>query len=119
MSIRNILVAFNGTDTAKSALHLAVLMARTHDAHLTGLHAHSLPSYHGQFGSYMTADLADQMARQEQEASERVKAAWTAAIAAEDIGPRTSYFSVQQYPNDAISAFARLSLSGLRPWSNT
>lgn len=107
MSIRNILVAFNGTDAARSALHLAVLMARTHDAHLTGLHAHSLPTYYGQMGSYMTPDLADHLARQEQEAADRVKAAWDEAIASEDIGPRTSFHTVQQYPNDAVSAYAR------------
>lgn len=107
MSIRNILVAFNGTGTARGALAMAVVLARRHDAHLTGLFAHSMPAQYGQMGNYMTADLANMLAAQDQEAEAKVKAAWEAALAEEGVSDRVSYYVERRYPNDAIASFAR------------
>ena len=40
MAIKNILVGWTGLPGAEDALHVAALMARKHDAHLTGLLVH-------------------------------------------------------------------------------
>lgn len=40
MGIKNILVAYNGSDSSEAALRLATLMHKKYDAHVTGLLAH-------------------------------------------------------------------------------
>lgn len=44
MAIKNILVAFDGTEGARAALTLGLRMADKYDAHLTGLMPHGTPS---------------------------------------------------------------------------
>lgn len=42
MGLGNLLVAYNGGDASDTALHLAALMARKYDAHVTGIVAHGV-----------------------------------------------------------------------------
>lgn len=46
MTIRNLLVAFDGSDGARAALSLGLKMARKYDAHLTGILPHGAPPAH-------------------------------------------------------------------------
>lgn len=63
MSIKNILVAYNGTKSAECALNVAILMAKKYDAHLTGVLTHGLPnilySYGGHFPQVAMQQLED------------------------------------------------------------
>ena len=72
MSIRNILVAFNGTATSEHAVRLAIELARKHDAHLTGLYAHSMPAYVSQIDAYLPQDSMAIIAKHDQEATQRI-----------------------------------------------
>lgn len=107
MTVKNILVAFNGTETAEGALGMALALGRRHDAHVTGLFAHAVPAHYGQLGNYMTADMANMLARQEEEIEAKVRGAWEAALKAEDSNDRVSFFVERRYPNDVLAEFAR------------
>jgi len=107
MPITNLLVAYNGTDTAKAALRLACLVARTNDAHLTGLFAHALPHYHAQVEPYMAPDTIAMLTRHETEAEERVTREFRELCAAEGMTGRVDFHSVSGQPNDLCAEFAR------------
>ncbi|MEM9062741.1 MAG: universal stress protein [Pseudomonadota bacterium] len=107
MSIRNILVAYNGTETADRALKLAAHMSRRVDAHLTGLFAHSMPQSYVQMEAYMTEAALDILERNEREAENRVSAKFAELIAAEEQGLRTTFLCERGFPNEIISQFAR------------
>ena len=107
MSIRNILVAYNGTEASDRAVKLAAHMARRQDAHLTGLFAHSLPHTYAQMETYMTAAAIMALDESHAEAEARVTGKFEALVAAEEQGLRTNFLCQQGFPNDVISQFAR------------
>lgn len=61
MSIKNILVAYNGTSGAQSALELAKLLARKYGAHITGVLTHGLPAVLYSYGSHLPQLAMDQL----------------------------------------------------------
>ncbi|MEM7744247.1 MAG: universal stress protein [Pseudomonadota bacterium] len=107
MAISNILVAFNGSENAASAVRLAIRMAKEHDAHLTGLFAHSTPTYTAEFDPYMPAETLALLTRQEQETETRVDREFKDLCASEGMGDRVSFLIEQGHPNDVCSAYAR------------
>ena len=107
MSIRNILVAYNGTETAARAVKLAAHMARRLDAHLTGLFAHALPYTYTQMEAYLTADAIMALDETHEKVERRVTEGFEALIAAEEQGLRSSFCCAQGMPNDVLSAYAR------------
>lgn len=107
MSIRNILVAFNGTETSERAVKLAAHMARRYDAHLTGVYAHTLPHTYVQMEAYMTANAIMALDESNAKAEKRVAAAFEALVDAEEQGLRSTFLCEHGFPNDVISQFAR------------
>ena len=107
MSIKNILVAFNGTETAERAVKLAAHMARRHDAHVTGLFAHTMPQTYAQMEAYMTAAAIMALDESNAEMEEKVATAFSALVDAEEQGLRSTFLCQNGFPNDVISQYAR------------
>ena len=107
MSIRNILVAFNGTETAQRAVKLASIIADRRDAHLTGIYAHTIPATHVQLEFYLPASSLAIMEDQEREAEERVKDEFDELIEQQDMTLRTDFLTVRGFPNDILAEYAR------------
>lgn len=107
MSIRNILVAFDGTPTAERAAKLASVVAIQHDAHVTGIFAHSLAISYAPYDQYMSADAIAIMQANEREAETQIKAKFMALVKGEGVAERASFLRVSGYPNDIISEHAR------------
>jgi len=61
MTIKNILVSYNGSPAAQSALNTALVMAKRYDAHLTGVLAHGLPSLLYAYGGHVPQTAMDQL----------------------------------------------------------
>lgn len=61
MTIKNMLVSFNGSDSSKSALALAVKLAGQEDMHLTGVLAHGLPAMLYAYGGQVPQAAMDQL----------------------------------------------------------
>ncbi|HSF92534.1 MAG TPA: universal stress protein, partial [Paracoccaceae bacterium] len=73
MSIKNILVAFNASNGARSALDLAKLMAKKYDAHLTGVLTHGLPAVLYSYGSHLPQLAMDQLEDADREHRAKVR----------------------------------------------
>lgn len=61
MTIKNILVSYNGNPAAQSALNTALVMAKRYNAHLTGMLAHGLPSLLYAYGGHVPQSAMDQL----------------------------------------------------------
>lgn len=107
MSIRNILVSFNGSEPAGRAVRLAVAVARRYDAHLTGIFAHTVPQSYIQMEAYLTQAALEIMAESASDAEEQVTADFNDIIAAEEQGLRTSFICERGFPNDVLVRFGR------------
>lgn len=107
MSIRNILVAYNGTETADRAVHLAATIAGRRDAHLTAIFAHTIPATHVQLEFYVPAASLDVMEQHERETEANVKEKFSALIEQVDPTLRTDFLAVRGFPNDALAEYAR------------
>ncbi len=61
MTIKNILVAYNGSPQAQGALKTALVMAERYGAHLTGVLAHGLPNLLYAYGGHVPQAAMDQL----------------------------------------------------------
>lgn len=67
MTIKNILIAYNGTSGAEKALSLGCLIARKYDAHLTGLLTHGLPNSLYALGGHLPQTAMHQLEEADRE----------------------------------------------------
>jgi len=78
MTIKNILVSFNGGAPAVSALNMAMMLAERHDAHLTGVLAHGLPNMLYAYGGHVPQAAMDQLEDADKQHREEVCAGFIA-----------------------------------------
>lgn len=71
MTVKNILVSYNGAPSSDSALHLALKMAAKYDAHLTGILSHGPSRIRVALGPWVTPELIRQI--ESTEASRRAE----------------------------------------------
>lgn len=81
MTIKNILVSYNGSETANTALKAALVMAHRTQAHLTGILAHGLPAMLYAYGGQVPQSAMDQLEDADKAHRKKVKAAFYAQCA--------------------------------------
>jgi nucleotide-binding universal stress UspA family protein len=74
MAIKNILVAYSGTESSKSAVKLARLMMEKYDAHLTGALTYAPSEISATLRPYATTELTDVIATAEKERRDTIHA---------------------------------------------
>lgn len=82
MAIKNLLVAYNGSEASDAALHNAMLMQRKYDAHVTGLLAQGDPSTMGRDLPWMPESIRNSIATAAAEAADQLKERFRDATAA-------------------------------------
>ncbi len=73
MTIKNILVSFNGGAPAISALELAIKLADRNGAHLTGVLAHGLPNMLYAYGGHVPQAAMDQLEEADKQHRDEVR----------------------------------------------
>jgi nucleotide-binding universal stress UspA family protein len=81
MSLKNLLVAYNGSDSTNTALTTALQMAEKFDAHLTGVLAHGGLRVHSSAGPWITQEIRELIARSAQEACAGIAKAFDERVA--------------------------------------
>lgn len=61
MKLKNILVAFSGSEQSKTALAFAAVMAKENGAHITGILTHGLPAVLFSYGAHLPQTAMDQL----------------------------------------------------------
>lgn len=107
MSIKNILVAFDGSEPSESALDLAVRIAQEHDSHLTGLVSQSIEIYTAPEAAWMPAEVIEVVIRRAKETADDISRKFDERCAAEGMTQRTSFFAVEGPASIRFSEYAR------------
>lgn len=107
MTFRNILVAFNGTETAKSAARLAILIAKSNDAHLTALHVQAPPAHYANIGAWLPEDTMRMLADREIAHAQKVREMFGEICAEEGMDQRTGFIRTDGQPNSSVVEYAR------------
>lgn len=107
MSIKNILVCFNGTEKAKRAVRMAAALARRYNAHLTGAFPHTVPHTILQMEGYMSQAALDLVQDGMRETEKSCQATFDAIVSEEEQGLRTSFICEFGFPNDIIARMGR------------
>jgi nucleotide-binding universal stress UspA family protein len=107
MSIKNILVAYNGLPGAQAALQGAVMMQKHYDAHLTGLFAYGNSALSGRIQPWMPQKVQDAILEVDQRAHQDIRDKFTDMTA--DISADKKHWIENKGPvQRTLSAFARL-----------
>jgi nucleotide-binding universal stress UspA family protein len=106
MTIRSILVAFNGTPASVSAQRLALGFAAADGAQVTGVLAHGATRGHAQIAPWLTGELQRMIAAQEAEACAGVEAAFREGVP-EALRGKVAFLDVAGDPTLTIIDLAR------------
>lgn len=104
MAIRNILVAFDGSDAAQAALRLGARMAAKYGAHLTGLMVHGGPPAYLAHLAERLGELREVLAEQDRAAMARSEATFRAMTA--DV-PHAHWLTIEGRPDAVLAERAR------------
>lgn len=107
MTVKNILVAYDGHEPAEAALRLAVRIAREHDAHLTGLLTQPLPMYPLPEAAWLPVEVMDTVVQRVKDHAVSVGNRFVEACAAEGMGDRVSFHAVEGPADARFAEFAR------------
>ncbi|CUH74677.1 Universal stress protein family protein [Tritonibacter multivorans] len=97
MSIKSILVAYNGSDSSDAAMRLAKLMHRKYDAHVTGLLAHQSAQSRLRQETWIPSDMKDVLGALEDKEHTRIKDAFL-KVGYPEVGPDHLHW-IEQFGN--------------------
>jgi nucleotide-binding universal stress UspA family protein len=111
MSIKNILVAYNGTQSSDAAVGMALLMAKKYDAHVTGVLAHGVPQFLSAASSWLTQRTSQQISeivgRVKSEVYDGIAARFREITAGSGRGDKVHWINIYGAPDRTIVEIAR------------
>lgn len=81
MTIKNILLSYNGLPSSEAALRVALKMAEKYDAHLTGVLSHGPSRMSVALGPWVTPDLLESIRENEIAMRDKISAGFRAGVA--------------------------------------
>ena len=81
MAIKNLLIAYTGSESSDAALDFALFMRDKYDAHLTGLLAHNFAPINQNISSFIPEDLRESIKKARIKAAKNIEARFKKRIA--------------------------------------
>ncbi|MEM8740222.1 MAG: universal stress protein [Pseudomonadota bacterium] len=106
MSIKNILLSYNGSDASEAALKLARLMAQKYEAHLTGLLSYGPQAIISSYAGYLPEGVVEQIAESDRQLRRDIERSFRAATA-DDPANRIHFSDVFSSADDGLMEMAR------------
>ena len=107
MSLKNILVAYNGTDSAGEAVGYALKLARHHDAHLTGVLSHGIGYVAASLGPWAGPELLAVIEENEAKICAEIAEKFTELTGEEDRPGKIHWRDVRGDADDSLIEIAR------------
>lgn len=108
MTIRNILVPYNGSDSSQAALDTAILMHRKYDAHVTGLLAHSCSKIDTNLRPWMPKTLRQSLLSLENEADKQIESSFFEYLKSSIPREKVHWISERGRADATVSEYARM-----------
>lgn len=107
MPIKNLLIAYGGSDSSDAALDCALFMRDKYDAHLTGLLAHNFAPINQNVGSWIPDDVRDSIKKAQAQATRDVEARFRRRIASNSSPDKIHWISERGEGNTTVAKYAR------------
>ncbi|WP_126976640.1 universal stress protein [Frigidibacter oleivorans] len=107
MAIRSIIVAYSGTASGSGALHLATLMARKYDAHLTGVVSHGPSLMESRYRRYMGQQVLDLLKSRDSATVAEMREAFMAKVNESGPGIRASFLDLDTHSGFSLADCVR------------
>ncbi len=107
MPIKNILVTYNGTESADTALAYALRLAAANDAHLTGVLSHSVDYATASLGPYATAELLQIIEKNESQVREEIAGKFVKGTSGAGRDAKVHWLDVRGSTDNAVMEIAR------------
>jgi nucleotide-binding universal stress UspA family protein len=107
MALKNLLVAYNNSESAQKALDVALVMQAKFDTHITGLVAREHPHLGSQMDGWLPDTIKKAILEQEKEACDAVEAAWIRAVEDRCVQDRTHWIQTGGNPDATVMTYAR------------
>lgn len=108
MAIKNLLIAYSGSDSSDAALDAALFMRDKYDAHLTGLLAHNFAPVNPNVGSWIPEDVRDSIQKAQAQATKDIEARFKQRTASNSAPDKIHWISKRGDGNATVARYARL-----------
>ena len=108
MAIKNLLVAYNGTDSSNAALDAALHMRDKYDAHLTGLLAREMESSNQAANAWIPKDVQDMVRAAHEKEAEAVHQQFVERTKAAADQDKIHWISKRGHADATVAKYARL-----------
>ena len=108
MAIKNLLIAYSGSDSSGAALDAALFMRDKYDAHLTGLLAHNFAPVNPNVGSWIPEDVRDSIEKAQVKATKDIEASFRQRVASNSAPEKIHWISKRGDGNATVATYARL-----------
>jgi len=108
MAIKNLLVAYSGSESSDAALDSALFMRDKYDAHLTGLLVHNFAPVNQNVNSWISEDVRKSIKKAQAQATKDIKARFKQRIATNSAPDKIHWISKSGEGDATIAQYARL-----------
>ena len=108
MAIKNLLIAYAGSESSDAALDAALFMRDKYDAHLTGLSAHKFAPVNPNVGSWIPEDVRDSIKKAQARATKDIEARFRKRTASNPATDKIHWISKPDDGNGSVATYARL-----------
>ena len=108
MAIKNLLVAYSGSDSSDAALDFALFMRDKYDAHVTGLLAHNFAPVNQIVGSWIPQEVRDSIKEAQAQTTKKIEAQFKQRTASSSAPDKVHWISRRGDGDATIARYARL-----------
>ena len=108
MAIKNLLIAYTGSESSDAALDFALFIRDKYDAHLTGLLAHNFAPINQNISSFIPDDLKDSIKKARIKAAKNIEARFKKRVASNQAPDKIHWISKRGDSDATVAKFARL-----------
>ncbi len=108
MAIKNLLVAYNGTESSDAALQSALYLREKYDAHLTGLLAYGVTNSHQAANAWIPLHVKELLEEAKKEAARQVREKFTGLTEAAGAADKIHWIAEVGQADATVAKYARL-----------
>ena len=107
MAIKNLLIAYNGSDSSEAALDCALIMRDKYDAHLTGILAYSLPPQNQAASSWIPKEVRESIDKANAQAAIDIGLKFKQRIQSSSAPDKIHWISKRGEADETVARYAR------------
>lgn len=108
MAIKNLLIAYGGSESSDAALDFALFMRDKYDAHVTGLLAHNFAPVNQSVSSWITEELRESIKHAQAQTIKNIEARFKQRTASSSAADKIHWISKSGEGDETVARYARL-----------